>query len=251
MFFQKLANEIKHLIKEQKKEGKKGVLDLTSRDVSEKLSERRELKKRRSNLGDDSDDYDNETKASGLFTAMTQQLAWEKDIDLTTKNTTVMQEITIKEEDEDFDESNQTSRTTLDMTSPPLSTGKNRRSSSGTDNKVFMTDSSAESVPMKSIHDVAFGNVRKGSKVSPETSYIDDESSSSSSGPKKYKKNKRPPTGRSGSSGSKGSKDSDDKQRRTNLALTGSKSSLNSASSLTSLLHAWDKDSEKQKTSDF
>ena len=233
VLFQKLANEIKCLIKEQKREGKKGPLDLTSTEVSEKVSERN-LRKRQSSMKADTDD---DSSAVGLLSAMTQQLAWEKDIDLTKgkpKNGDILEE--------DETDSNFTMQTSLDP-SPPLTAATNGSAvrASGVDNKGYMMDMSAEAVKLKDMHETGFSNFRKGSKVSPETTFIEDEVI----GKTKYKKGlkaygSRPPTARSSSGGSKESKDSafsEDRRRGSQLVISsGSKSSLNSNSSLTSLL---------------
>lgn len=89
--FQKLVREIKLLIKEQKKAGKTGPLDLNAQELTDHLYER-SLRRNNSMLKkaaggfmgflDTGDDLDDDSGADGLISAM-NQLAWERDLDLT------------------------------------------------------------------------------------------------------------------------------------------------------------------------
>ena len=247
MLLQKLTNEIKSLIRDRKNEGKSGPLDLTASDISEKLSER-QLRKRRSTMlnmsqAPDVTSDDMET-AGGLLSRMTQQLAWERDIDLS-KGKPLIKTDTVLEEDEDDDDeeltSSSTSRTFVPFSpTPPPAAPTSATSNGGIDNLAFQQDKQtriAESFQLKEFNDVGAmvttpaggrsGSGGKTNRVSPEVAGGD--------------VTKKPPAGarsgagarttsaRSGSGASKQSKDSSNVQ-------SSSRSSFASDSSLTSLI---------------
>ena len=247
---QKLTNEIKSLIRDQKKEGKTGRLDLTASDVSEKLSER-QLRKRRSTMMNMSQPLDVKTDetetAGGLLSRMTQQLAWERDIDLS-KGKPIIKTDTVLEEDEDDDAedvmSSSTSRTFVALSPTPPPTNTARSANGGIDNLAFVADKHAkiaEAFPLKEFSDTGAkpppAAAGRTNRVSPESTVVD------ISG-RRAAVTGRPPAGarvgqsaatrapsaRSSSGGSKQSKDS------SSVLQSSSRSSLNSESSLTSLL---------------
>ena len=75
--FQRVANEIKDLIKETTPDGKGDGLDLTSDNVTEKVAQNRRKQLTETGTSDETGGV----TCDGLLSAMTQ-LAWERDIDL-------------------------------------------------------------------------------------------------------------------------------------------------------------------------
>ena len=214
------------------------------------------------------DDGDDDPTAGGLLSRMTQQLAWERDIDLSKGKPAIRTDTVLEEEEDDDDDeddmkSSNTSRTYVPSTPtpPPKSAGGKgvlARVSAGVDNPVYEQDKAArisEAFQLRELSDSGAGNpssaVRRTNRISPETTVIE------MSG-KKSKRNllkghsSRPPSARSSSGGSKQSKDSafSEEKSRTNAAATSSRSSFNSSTSLTSLLHAWDKQGTSKQTDD-
>ena len=252
--------EIKSLIKEARRQGKTGPIDLESDDLTEKLVERRLKKQTLSPPDPDADD-------GSLMTAMSQ-LAWEKDIDLT-KGTAFTKDDTIREEAE----------TTATRTSSPgdqtplLKDGGNVKTGMGTAKAV--TQSIAPPSGSRGPSDIKSNPKMHTAKVHPNDvqpisigvkgkniDYNDPPTAVTVSKdglmktPRK-KPHAKGPLSRPSSSvkmSPVGSKDStfisegDSRSgRRTNLAISGSRSSLNSTSSLTSLLLASDsKDPHKK-----
>ena len=262
LFFQRLVSEIKSLIKEQKREGKTGAIDLSNKDISEKLTDR-QLQKKKSNLLGERMSFmeaEDDGTADGLISAMTQ-LAWEKDIDLTKgKSYAAAPPSTIKEEVE----------VKAKAKTPLIGKDNNkRRKDPGHDNPGLVLnaelkmqgDDKGEQVKMKEVK--ASPGVGRGTKVSPVDIAGKPPKADGAKNINKDKSKKaggRTPSARSSSGGSKDSafSEGDKSGRKTaaNIALSGSRSSLNSASSLTSLLHAWDgkkekKDSKDQDQSEF
>ena len=250
---QKLTNEIKSLIRDQKKEGKTGRLDLTASDVSEKLSER-QLRKRRSTMMNMSQPIDVKTDeaetAGGLLSRMTQQLAWERDIDLS-KGKPIIKTDTVLEEDEDDDAedvmSSSTSRTFVALSPTPPPTNTARSANGGIDNLAFVADKHAkiaEAFPLKEFSDTGAkpppAAAGRTNRVSPESTVVDisgKRAAATVTGrpPAAARVGQsatatRAPSARSSSGGSKQSKDS------SSVLQSSSRSSLNSESSLTSLL---------------
>ena len=251
---QKLTNEIKSLIRDQKKEGKTGRLDLTASDVSEKLSER-QLRKRRSTMMNMSQPIDVKTDetetAGGLLSRMTQQLAWERDIDLS-KGKPIIKTDTVLEEDEDDDAedvmSSSTSRTFVALSPTPPPTNIARSANGGIDNLAFVADKHAkiaEAFPLKEFSDTGAkpppAAAGRTNRVSPESTVVDisgKRAAATVTGrpPAAARVGQgaaaatRGPSARSSSGGSKQSKDS------SSVLQSSSRSSLNSESSLTSLL---------------
>jgi hypothetical protein len=174
---QKLVNEIKLLIKEQHRAGKKGPLDLTSSEVTEKL-EQRQMRKRQSHAQSfEPAPLEESAGTDGLLSAMTQ-LAWEKDINLSTSPKVGDP---IREEEEKTASAGKRGKTVT----PPAPKSQANLSQN---NKNFSSP------------------VGRSSKVAPHAE-------------KATKSAKKPK-----------------QDKRVAIAMTGSKSSLNSASSLTSLL---------------
>ena len=260
--FQKLVSEVKALIKEVKKEGRDPEhIDLTSQDVAQKLQ------KRRSNLH-----VKNESSlpSEGLMSAM-NQLAWERDLDLETKMGPLSEEkepesaVKSKPPQPPTPKSNLFSKK-AGKTSPETPSGNKNNNKT---NDIKILNPQLLEMQMQDKHSASYGGRGRGGgggkdggegkggpanwlrspRVSPEI--IEDKPPK---GGKKKPNNttnnrtmtvpgsSRPPSARSSSGGSKDSKDSafSEGVRRqiTSLALSGSRSSLNSASSLTSLLHS-------------
>ena len=254
-----MVNEIKLLIKEQKRAGKSGLIDLTSEEISAHVSERQLWRKRGQlpqGIGGDASD----PNADGLISAMAQ-LAWEQDIDLTKGKTFNKRNSTspILEEGEANSSTNSSAgdRTPLLRSTEGLKTVANL----GIDNPLTVSDGlppvpkSKKDLEMKEMR--SSGPALRSPKVAPQDSPAngDPKAKKKKKAEKlaeKLDKSSKPPSARSGSGRSKDSKDSSLSEERTrqrvNLAVTGSRSSLNSASSLTSLLHAWD--SKTKNTSD-
>ncbi len=238
-----MVREIKKLIKEAKKEGKTGTLDLTSPDVTD-----RQVRKKRSNInrtkqrnlldiGDD-DYFDDAASADGLIAAMSQ-LAWEKDIDLTKGKTfAASKEQDIAEE--------LTERSTK-MT--PVDVSNTNNNNAAASDEVAMTEMRAGAG--------GSGGKKRTSKVSPELPALDPVlSHDDDSTPATVTTPLREGSGGSTGSWTKGSagkqstasskKSSAAKSRKKVFTISGSdnappgEKTSNSASSLTALLHAWD-----------
>ena len=228
---------MKSLIKEVKKEGRDPIqIDLTSQDVAQKLQ------KRRSNLHGGGGGDGGMMAPEGLLSAM-NQLAWERDLDLEgPKIAAVPEEVEadVKAPKAGF----------LSKKSSSSDIVKENGNNNG--NKIDLSFRTSSNDSMKPLnpqllemqmvdkHKESYSpGLFRSSRVSPEG--LADKPPSRD----KKKKNlltgnsSRPPSARSSSGGSKDSKDSAfcEGRRRTNIAITGSRSSLNSASSLTSLLH--------------
>jgi hypothetical protein len=256
------VHEIKILVKEQKRLGKIGPLDLTSDVVAQ-----RQLQKQRSQLVQPltlNEPSSPNPDGGGLMNAMSQ-LAWAKDIDLT-KGKQFEGQTTGKDN----------------------SKSNGKAGGGGIDNPAFTKDSENENAnnnDKKSkkedigTQELKGGGVKpwRSSKVGPDTNSISPSPDSDGSqghlikdankGSKSNKiaKDKNLPKGRppvdkarrDGSSGSKESKDSafcEEKpveKRKKSVAITGSRSSLNSASSLTSLLQNTSKDKYSDHADDF
>ena len=257
---QKLVNEIKSLIKEQRREGKRGPLDLTSSEVSEKL-EQRQLRKRQSHMRSMEDSSGDEVTSDGLISAMTQ-LAWEKDIDLSRAQPTKNLVGEAIQEEEPTDQNASANLTKLGgkpsnvkagtgKTVTPVTKGSSNisQNNNAPPAKAVVTDSKGEAKDSKfhspigrstrvAPHDMAGQPVGEaGAKPlqRPETTPVNTRPRSKTGG--------RPITGKGG----------EERGKRMTLAVTGSKSSLNSASSLTSLLHgAWEgKQKPQQDNTEF
>lgn len=209
-------NEIKALIKEQHKEGKRGPLDLTSTEVTEKL-EQRQMRKRQSHMRSFDEPAGDHETSEGLLSAMTQ-LAWEKDIDLSAAANPISPVGgVIAEEDTASQKSSSAGKKSKSVTPPTKAVNFSQNNSSGgkADAK------GGYSSPMT-----------RSTKIAPQDSKTQAKTDASRA---RSGKTERPVTGR---------KTAD---KRVTLAMTGSKSSLNSASSLTSLLPPRE---TKQKQSD-
>ena len=122
ILLQKLVREIKSLIKEQKMAGKTGPLDLASEEMSDKLYERslrRNSMFKKAAGGfmgflDKSDELDEvDSTADSLISAM-NQLAWERDLDLSHTAGLLKSPAAnkIKEEPENANNSNSTAKST-------------------------------------------------------------------------------------------------------------------------------------------
>ena len=221
--------EIKILIKEARKKGNNGPIDLESDELTETLTQH-QLKKRQK-----------ETASSGnlddgsLMTAMSQ-LAWEKDIDLT-KGKAFIQEDQIKEEQP---ETQSTRGSSAGDQTPLLNKGGDSNVKSGIGTAKTGTQSVAMSLGSRRQNSAERQSENKFANPKMHTAKVHPDDT------KPTEKGKKPPIKGSSRTNSSGSKDSAFQSegnesrsgRRTNLAITGSRSSLNSASSLTSLLHA-------------
>ena len=225
------------------------------------------MRKRRSTLmrsghfkGDDDDD---DLHTDGLISAMTQ-LAWDQ-----------VRSAGIQENPREAESSTNSSagdRTPLLRSTEGLKTAP-YRAGEGVDNPIPVTDEVDGMTPlsremeMKEIKVTSSGNkvtssgntAQRTNKVVPvnpakkppiKSTAKDDKNKKDDGKTDVDKGNKKPLSSRSASTGSKESKDSafsEERTRRAHLAMTGSRSSLNSASSLTSLLHAWDSSKHKNK----
>ena len=256
---QKVVSEVKALIKEVKQEGRDpNAIDLTSNDVAQKLQ------KRRSNLGAIKID-DSGPSADNLLSAM-NQLAWERDLDLEKKMVPLHEEMDLEGHEPKAKPVGRTAFLSKKGSRDNSAEGSklNQNANNKNSGKVPSQkpqNPKVEAMQMKDLHDARFGSpgggspgggspggFRRGARVSPES--MDGKPPSGGKRKGAAKKglapnvSSRPPSTRSSSGGSKESKDSGvaltDDKKRTNLAISGSRSSLNSASSLTSLLHAWD-----------
>ena len=259
--------EVKALIKERKRQGKSGPLDLTSSEVTEKLNER-QLRKRRSQAMTKqgfSEDEDVRPSSSdglgkGLMSAL-GQLAWEKDIDLnlSKSNNTFSSSKThgiLEEEADNFHK----------IMSPaaekkPLYSKSNKAGLFGIDNPALELNDLSKTTNPKSIDKNFFDlqtitpvpksvpeNLSKHHSARPESS-----SSNASKGSKGHKKIGSGKSGQeSSSSASSASRSNED-----SMLLNNDKSNTkkpkrrgvmtNSVGSISSLLDAWD-DKKQNKT---
>ncbi len=254
-------NEIKGLIKERRRRGESGPLDLTSQEVSTTVLER-QIRKRRSTLqtslilpGVEGE----ESAAGGLMAAM-NQLAWEKDIDLTKGKQFSKQEYTIKEEEESSGQTRTSSPgdgTPLLKDSAKLEKSTANRKDTASPKKTSSGgDSGKTATPVGHRSSKVHPEEKTRPPQPPNKTQKKTENKPQSGTTKKLPP--RPPSARGSSGASNDSKDSafseSERGRRQNIAISGSRSSLNSASSLTSLLHAhaWDgKEPKKPDNSEF
>lgn len=266
--FQRLVREVKQLIKEQRAKGKTGPIRFDDEEVSEAVTERLIRKKmssisaiRESGLffGGASQPaaappppkQDGGSGAGGLFGAI-DSLAWEKDIDLT-KGAKFAKADAIEEVDE----------ATEALAALP-------NNNSNANNSANKQQNGAKQPPGKKLDNK---NLKTGNKVSPapskspspdqgfqgDAARTGSADSNSSLLPSHGNGGKRPQHARDNSGGSKDSAYDEGKpplaakpaakSRRRGGAVD--RTSLTSASSLTSLLHAVDGKKEKERDTEF
>ena len=166
-----MTNEIKSLIKQHRRDGRTGDLDLNE---VQKLSER-QLRKRHSTVfnAERPTSVDIRPEEEQVWSRVAHQLAWERDIDLTASNNTVKTGALVEESDEeDGMTSSHTSRTF-----PPNTPDPPRTSSSGRrrafDNAAFESDSLHQFAAMRSDVTPPAGATRvlgRNNRVSPDVS---------------------------------------------------------------------------------
>ncbi len=276
-----MVREIKSLIKDQKRAGNTGPLNLESEEVSEKLYER-SLKrhgsvvhKTGSLLGiipDGVPEPDDEGDAGMLISAMTQ-LAWERDIDLTKGAAFSKQQGNIKEEPENENNnavshsakrlrSRKSSRNTM-RTPPGLDTGWD---SPGNMSPVENQDN-PKTFDLKEYPKSTKGKVKSSPKVktsrvspAPDEDRVDNSRPNSNNsnsnneadfplpprpgldGSKRGKHVKLGKIGKQLSSGSDDSAFSETVLRRKGKGIRQNSKNSTSSSSLTSLMNSWEKE---------
>ncbi len=275
-----MVREIKSLIKDQKRAGNTGPLNLESEEVSEKLYERN-LKRHGSVVhktgsllgiipdgGPDSDDL--EGSADGMLISAMTQLAWERDIDLTKGAAFSKKEGNIKEEPENENNnavshsakrlrSRKSSRNTM-RTPPGLDTGWD----SPGDMSPVETKGTSKTFDLKENPKSTKPKV-KTARVSPapdedrvDNSRPNSNNSNSNNeadyplpprprrdGTKRGKHVKLGKIGKQPSSSSNDSAFSETVMRRKGKGIRQNSKNSTSSSSLTSLMNAWDKEEER------